>query len=52
MGQARPVNTEHDAKRNEENGMSESKPSLKARALHEFARFATMFAYQELQRAR
>jgi hypothetical protein len=26
-------------------GMSDSKPSLNAKALHEFARFATMFAY-------
>jgi hypothetical protein len=25
--------------------MTDSKPNLKARALHEFARFATMFAY-------
>jgi hypothetical protein len=25
--------------------MTDAKPSLKARALHEFARFATMFAY-------
>ena len=25
--------------------MSDSKPGLKARALHEFGRFATMFAY-------